>query len=88
MLKLIQSNPYNLELLVGAMQYIISSCESVSLKQGRVEGYYDEYGFFHHPAKADDRDGDSYEDVINDLLERGATNTMSLSDSPFAIFIN
>ena len=68
MLKLIQSNPYNLELLVGAMQSIISSCESFSLKQDRLEGYYDEYGFFHHPAKADDRDGDSYEDVINDLL--------------------
>ena len=57
MLKLIQSNPYNLELLVGAMQSIISSCESFSLKQDRLEGYYDEYGFFHHPAKASDTNG-------------------------------
>ena len=68
MLKLIERNPYNLELLVGALQYITSSCESFSLKRNTLDGYYDEYGFFHHDTTADDKNGDNYEDVINDLL--------------------
>ena len=69
MLKLIKGNPYNLDLLVGALKYIISNCESFNNKAIPEEGYYDEWGYYHYPTEVTDDGTENRDDILSKLLE-------------------
>ena len=65
MLKLIKGNPYNLDLLVGALKYIISNCESFNNKAMPEEGYYDEWGYYHYPTEVTDDGTENRDDILS-----------------------